>query len=94
MQSSFLCVPPLADWYHTDEAYDPIVEFLRADLKRARWMLQQHIPHHGGWCYHQGAFEKYRWPCQLFQCAHDAMMSAPPHVRDFRYPVLKRVSGT
>jgi hypothetical protein len=94
MQSSSLYVPQSTEQYHTDEGYDPIVEFLRADLTRARWMLQQHIPDHCGWCYHQGAYEQYRWPCQLFQCAHDAIASTPPPTRNLRYPTLKEVSGT
>jgi hypothetical protein len=78
MPSSSLYTPQSVEQHHTDDAYDYIVEFLRADLTRARWMLQQHIPDHCGWCYHQGAYEQYRWPCQLFQCAQDAVSMPPP----------------
>jgi hypothetical protein len=93
MLSSSLSVPR-SELFHADEAYDQVVEFLRADLRRARWMLQQHIPDHYGWCYHQGAHEQYRWPCQLLQCAQDAIASMPPLSRIQRYPTLRGVSGT
>lgn len=55
--------------------YDPIVEFLKMDLRRARWLLSKHIPYRNGWCSHQGAYEQFRWPCQLFQCAQDAIIA-------------------
>lgn len=58
-----------------------IIWFLKVDPRRARWMLQQHIPDHRGWCSHQGAAEKFRWPCRLYQCAHDALVQAVPNPR-------------
>jgi len=55
--------------------------FLRVDPRRARWMLHQHIPDDNGWCLHQGAIEQYRWPCKLYQCAHDALIQSIPPPR-------------
>ena len=81
----------------TDTVYDAVVEFLRKDLSRARWMVAQHFPDHYGWCYHQGAHEQYRWPCQLFQCAQKALLASrdvrrlPPGLGQVVYPTLREV---
>lgn len=72
---------PPADIEPVDAVYEGVVWFLTQDTRRARWIIQKHLPDHHGWCSHQGAIEQYRWPCRLYQCAHDALIQAVPTPR-------------
>lgn len=62
-----------------NEIDEAIVEFLREDLCRARYLLARHTPDPAGWCYHQGAMsDRYHWPCRLYRCARAAVTPVLP----------------